>query len=165
MKDDGSIVQESFPSHKFNENDLPVNDRFKNLPSILIDENDPIFKCDDDKPFEQIYFDGVCKVENLKRDVNWSVQLMPDQLIKQKAIERQNKIIDSMLDQDDVDAVAVMREQRRCDRLKEEVASNRSKNKFWVQHALNELDRRSQDGEPDKPLIREKLQAKIGELS
>lgn len=106
---------------------------------------------------ESLYFDGDCIKENLKVDTSWEVQLMPEGLIKEKHLTRVNTKLDQELNKQTPSLLDVVKLQRKKEKAKD------FKTKEWYQQALANLDERVANGEPDKPLIRQKLQEKINE--
>lgn len=149
----GDKVIYNWPSQKY-QDDLSkckVPDDLKNLPTIVMDDNE----LPKDKHFiEQLYFDGDIKKENLKVDHNWEVKLMPSFLIKSKHIERLNTKIDEEINKKDPDAVKLIKLQREKEQVKDWDEAK------TYQQALVNLQ---EDGH-NKPLIVQKLNAKISEL-
>jgi len=107
--------------------------------------------------FEALFFDGNCELGNLKYDSGWNVQLMPDHLIKRKQIEKLKQKLDGELAKQTPDAIIIAKTQRECEKLKGVKAGSNNDNLVWTNIALQNLDERVAKGEPDKPLIRQKL--------
>lgn len=125
------------------------------LPYIDIEENEaPVSESETGNYHEMIYFDGECELENLKQDKEWAAQLMPLFLIKQKQENFINTILDSELEKESPDVIEVVRKCREKEKLK-----NKNESELYKM-ALENLSR----SEIDKPIIREKLIAKIEEL-
>lgn len=102
----------------------------------------------------QWYWDG----DQVKVDDQWEFVLMPTAIIKKKHIARLNNIIDEAIADPDETRIALrtLREREKCASWDE---------KQWYDQALINLDDRVAKGELDKPVIRQKLQAKVNELS
>lgn len=104
---------------------------------------------------EQLYIDGDCKKENLKKDIGWENCLMSWSTIRKKHLDNINAKLDTELDNEQPDPVTVLKLQRQ----KEKCASFSQKD--WYQQAIENLDNRVQNGEPDKPVVRQKLLSRI----
>lgn len=104
---------------------------------------------------EQIYFDGECIKENLKVDQPWEVQLMPPVLIKQKHLEKKEAELDAELEKQNPNPIKVIKFFREIEKTK------KKKDGDLYQTALTNLDEKVAAGEPDKPVIRQKLLVKI----
>ncbi len=159
-KDDGRAYYDR-PTSKYQNNieACRIPENLIGLPYIIIEEQDAHPDNSVDGNYvEMIYFDGECKKENLKQDKEWKACLMPLFLIKQKHLARLNQIIDEAIaDPDDTRiALRTLREREKCTSWDE---------KQWYEQALVNLDARVSGGEEDKPVIRQKLQAKVNELS
>lgn len=102
---------------------------------------------------KQLYHDG----NSVKADSDWSVRIMPDQLIKQKHIKALNAELDTHLDNDD--ALNALKKQREIEKAKVIKAGWHNEECFWAEKALQGLSRASKD----KPIIREKLERIISE--
>lgn len=174
-KDDDCVIY-SCPAKKyqggyfFNNTELTFSDctfpkEVLGLPFIDIDLSEAIL-ADPYKGIyvEQLYCDGEFKKENLKIDYNWDYYLMPSSLIKQKHIKRVQSQIDEELAKPTPDAVKLVTLQRNCEKCKEVKAGTQNKDVYWMNIAIANLDARVANGEPDKPVIREKLLAKIEQL-
>lgn len=104
------------------------------------------------------YFDGAVKEENLKQDVSWEKCLMPSYLIRGKHISKLEKTLDNLISNNISDPLEILKLQR------EKEKSLKFSKEEWHEQALKNLDARVANGEPDKPVIREKLLAKIEQL-
>ena len=162
---DGGIIR-IIPNHRIygnEENKRPYSE-CKGLQSY-IDQGFEWFICDHSnlpsklemESRKQWYHDG----NVVKCDKDWIIRLMPDQLIKRKHIKRIQAKIDAELEKEAPDSVALIRLQRDCDKCGEIKAGPQNENKLWSEIALQNLDERVANGEPDKPLIRQKLMEKI----
>lgn len=107
---------------------------------------------------DKLYFDGELHADNLKIDTNWEVLLMPVQIIKGKHLAKINQDIDAELAKETPDSILVAKKQRELEKAKAYPDPS------WYQIALANLDAKVAKGEPDKPVIRQKLQAKIDAL-
>lgn len=129
---------------------------FENFPYIICDETEiPVSDSNTGDYHEMIYFDGDCKLENLKQDKSWQCQLMPLFLIKQKQENFLNTSLDIEISKENPNVNEVAKMWRDKEKLK-----NKDELELY-QMALENLSR----AEIDKPVIRGKLQLKIKELS
>ena len=103
------------------------------------------------------------QANGVKIDADWSQKLMPARVVLKKERERLQSEIDAELERPIPDAVEIMRKQRGLDKIREINASEDLEAEVYHM-ALQGLDARVAGGEPDKPQIRAKLQAKIAEL-
>lgn len=103
---------------------------------------------------KQLMHDG----DRVVVDTHWEHRLMPDHLIKRKALAKCEADLDAALSVATPDAVTVARCQRDVEKLKREPADNGNSNKRLAQIALDGLDARVAGGESDKPSIRLQLQ-------
>jgi len=159
---DGSVIY-SWPSSKnrdvFDSIRLPEELGFNGLESIILDDSEiPISNSQTGNYHEMIYFDGPCTKENLKQDKNWEVMLMPVFLIKQTYEKRLNEKIDLELNKEDSDLKQIFKWQQELKSLSE------YSDLKWYQQALINLEDSVRLGNPDKPLIKQKLNAKISSL-
>lgn len=101
----------------------------------------------------------------IKVDHDWSIKMMPDILIKKKREEKLKDEIKSEISKDSPDPLLVVKKRQELDESKENIA-NKGYNEsvYWAEKALEGLDARVKGGEPDKPVIRKKLQDKLQEL-
>lgn len=106
----------------------------------------------------QLFFDGEISVQNLKRDKDGAVKIYPLSLLRNKFLKEINSKIDTELEKESPDSISIVRLQREKEKL------ILLTDKELYEKAIAGLDERVAGGEPDKPLIREKLQAKIKEL-
>lgn len=173
--EDGNIISRWFNPLRFPEQEShmtndPYKDllpeRLKDLPFILIDEEHPAIQrlrsdrdldiLDNNKlSMDKMYFDGDAHIDNLKVDDNWEVLLMPLPIVKAKHIAKINAEIDAELALETPDAVLVSKKQRELEK------SRNYPDPSWYPIALANLDARVTKGEPDKPVIRQKLIDKI----
>lgn len=109
---------------------------------------------------EMLYFDGEVTKENLKKDINFDIRLMSDETIRKKILKKEIQNLDIELEKQAPDPIKILKIQRKIEKLKKEKDS-----KVLAQLALDGLNERVAHGESDKPIIRQKLQAKISELS
>jgi hypothetical protein len=110
---------------------------------------------------KQLYWEGT----EVKKDYEWNKRLMPDQLIKRKAINYIDSEMDKEIEKSTPDVVVLMKFQRDKDKLSKIKAGSDNEDPIWIEKAIEGLDRKVADGEPDKPEIRIKLQNKLGELN
>jgi len=164
-KNDGRTIYSSFywDLKKEDETDLEfmnrmtINhgnfpDEFKSLPFIDVDENEvPASDSDSEQYHEQIYFKGDCKKENLKVDKDWNTLVMPDFLIKKKTVERLSKEIDEINDPS-----ILIKKSRELKEIERKEAGTGNEN-FWLEKALEGLDKKVASGEADKPVVRQKI--------
>lgn len=129
------------------------------LPWELIEQSDIPSKEGLDSRRQLIWKeDGNGKI-TYRRDESWECRVMCCDVLKKKHIKRLNKQIDSEHEKDAPDIVKIskaMREKEKCKDWSE---------LEWYKHAIKQLDDRVSSGESDKPLIRQKLNDKIYELS
>jgi len=109
----------------------------------------------------QLYHDGT---NEIKKDLNWEIKLMPDYIIKNKHLERIRADLDTELEKINPDAVKVVKMQRDLDKHKEIKAGGHNEDPVWINVAIANLDKRVAKGEADKPGIRQKLIDKKAEL-
>lgn len=115
---------------------------------------------EDGRYLEMFYFDGECSLENLKLDAQWQVQLMPACVVQDKREKRLSRAIVEALKNAVVDA----KEMAQLMYLWVQARSLPDAEEVWG-WALDGLDARVKNGEPDKPKIREQLQAKLQQLN
>ncbi len=168
-KEDGSVIY-STPQKKyqggyfFGEKELTFADcnfgEFSTLPYIDVDTSDLVESDSNTGNYhEMIYFDGPCHKDNLKQDKTWDAQLMPSFLVKEKYLSRLNSEIDLVLSKENSEANDVL-EILKINRQKD-VASKNNDPQFWLEKSIEGLDERVAKGEPDKPKIRQRLEALI----
>jgi len=145
-KPDGGVIISNFVTNK-------IAGDIVGLDGVEIEESD----LPPHEYHEQLHFDGPCAKENLKVDRAWNVQIMPECLIKEKHLKKLDAKIDAELEKENPDPVELARLQRKKEKAKGYCS------KEWLQQAMANLDARVEGGEPDKPLIRQKLQAKLNE--
>lgn len=124
-----------------------------------LSEGHSYFLCSDDEipsklnleSRKQLYHDG----DAIKIDSAWEVRIMPTALIKQKHHAKLDTKLDAELEKPSPDIVSLMKMQREKD------ASKNWTDEEWHLQALKNLDEKVQKGEPDKPVIRKKLQEKL----
>lgn len=148
------------PTSKYNIEDAPIPEVAKDLPYFIADSSEiPPSNSQTGDYHEMIYIDGEFKKENLKQDKEWNVMLMPEFIIGNKHKANLTSKMDIELDKQVPDPVKIMSWQRQ-----------REKVSGWTmlecyEQALANLDEKVQKGEPDKPIIRAKLKAKIKEIN
>ncbi len=113
------------------------------------------------RSIDKLYFNGATSRENLMHDDDWSINLMPQPIIKAKYIKGLQQQIDNELAKEQSDSVELAKKQRELEIAKAKAYPDPG----WYPIALANLDARIAKGEVDKPIIRQKLQAKINELS
>lgn len=108
-----------------------------------------------------------CSENNIKIDVGWEEKLMPCWLIGHKSIKKYEAIIADELIKESPDPLILFQSNNAIEKLKK-LAKNSimgsNSDLSLYEHALENLDARVVGGEDDKPIIREKLIAKIAEL-
>lgn len=165
-KEDGGIIK-LIPNHnKYGDNKIPYSE-CKGLKPY-IEQGLEWFLCDNDnlpskeglESRKQLYHDG----DSVKVDTDWSVRLMPDQLIKKKHLKKLSEKIDAELDSNVQDPINVIKLQRQYEFCKSKKAGVHNEDNFWSELALENLDARVENGESDKKTIRKKLKEKIKEL-
>jgi len=103
----------------------------------------------------QLYLEN----DHVLADTNWERCLMPARAIRARHVKRVIAQRNALLEQSDPDAIKVLRLQMEMEKAKSWTDIE------WYGQALKNLDRRVQvEGEPDKPVIREKLKQKIAQL-
>lgn len=110
---------------------------------------------------KQLYCDG----QKIKKDLEWKIRLMPDQLIKRKHLNKLHSKIDEELEKQNPDSIALMKLHQEREFWKSKKCGAHNDCKETSKLALKNLDKKVSDGEPDKPVIRQKLLAKIAELT
>jgi len=113
---------------------------------------------------EQLYWEDVDGKTEIKKDLNWEVKLMSDQVVKKKHLNRIRKELDGELEKETPDPITVSKLQRSLDKHKEIKAGPHNEDETWTTIAIQNLDKRVSKGESDKPIIRQKLQDKLNEL-
>lgn len=98
---------------------------------------------------------------NIQVDSNWDLKLMPKSIIHSKNIALKNEIIDSELENETPDLLTIIRASRSIEKVKSEAKITGIETQYIYEQALANLDDRVTNGEPDKPVIRQKLEAKI----
>lgn len=108
-----------------------------------------------------------CDKNIIRVDEKWEEKLMPCWDIGRKEIFKNEKLISDELGKDTPDELFVFKLKRENDLFKKHIKDsfkNNDQSLFLYEKALSNLDSRVAEGESDKPVIREKLQAKIQEL-
>jgi hypothetical protein len=175
-RSDDSIIYEYFNEYTQTTeliNSVPVHERCSGLPSIVCNDSD-IPSTSDSVLLEQIYVSGEFTLQNILIDSTWDNRLMPNFLIRKKRIEKIGTFLSTELAKTSPDLTEVMK--------KNLEKTNLSNPSIWIgpnltqqqisandlqmaQLALSELDARVANGEPDKPVIRQKLEQKIQDLT
>lgn len=175
-RSDDSIIYEYFNEYTQTTelvNSVPVHELCSGLPSIVCNDSD-IPNTSDSVLLEQIYVSGEFTTQNILVDSTWDNRLMPNFLIRKKRVEKIDEFLSAELAKISPDMIEVMR--------KNLEKSNLLNTKVWIgpnltqqqisandlqmaQLALSELDARVANGEPDKPVIRQKLEQKIQDLT
>lgn len=175
FKNGDTIVRTSFPWHLYKpEKETPEQfmdsrsighknwpEKFKNLEFIDLpsEEAPEVNDGNDGKVLEQYYFEGECRKENLKFDVNWDVCLMPSFKVKKNFFRTLNSNLDEILGSESPDTLQahkIIRDKEKSKALTE---------LEWAEKAIEGLNRRVTKGESDKPVIREKLLKKLEEFT
>lgn len=123
----------------------------KSFPYIIVDKN----SIPANDYAEQLYIED----DILYKDESWEKIVMPPALIKRKHIDKLKKEIDVLLEDPATAPIDIIKKQREIEK------SASYPDPSWYPIALQNLDERVAKGEPDKPVIRQKLQAKIDALS
>lgn len=137
-------------------NDCPIPQYLNHMMMYIVDENN-LPQTDDG--MKRYIEGGVWKV-----DSDWSKKIMPKKNILLKKREKLVIEMDSELSKENPDIAKIIKINRDLnDKF------HPKKYKEWndvavYELALQGLDERVQNNEPDKPLIRQKLQTKINEL-
>lgn len=98
---------------------------------------------------------------DIQVDTNWDMKLMPKPLIHSKNVVLKNQIIDSELESEEPDLIKIIRASRSIEKVKSKAKIGVQDSKYIYEEALANLDDRVANGEPDKAVIRQKLEAKI----
>ena len=98
---------------------------------------------------------------DIQVDTNWDIKLMPKPLIHSKNVVLKNQIIDSELENEEPDLIKIIRASRSIEKVKSQAKIGAQDSKNIYEEALANLDDRVANGEQDKPVIRQKLEAKI----
>lgn len=167
-KEDGGVVKITPNQSKYGDEDgkIPYSECKALQP--YIDEGLEWFICDhEDLPSKsdcesrkQLYHDG----NSVKIDTDWSIRLMPDQLIKKKHLARLCKKIDAELEKETPCPISLAKLQRSHSICKDKKAGVNNDDHFWSKIALENLDDHEASGGEEKKTICEKLKAKIKEL-
>lgn len=177
-KPDGSVIY-NWPAEEYQHTDeliaqCPTPDFCVGLPYIIVSEEQLPNESSGNFYHEQVYVNGVLSIENLVVDSAWTERLMPNFLIRKNRINKINAIIDAELNTVDPDMAEIMRKTREKEILldynrwesKNLTLTQKNNNDLQMaQLALSELDARVANGEPDKPVIRQKLEQKIQDLT
>lgn len=154
-KQDGRVIY-SWPSQKYQHDfgSCKFSPETKGLPFVDLDESElPSEDGRDWFSHGPLVMDGEPHKDNLKFDEDWSIFLMPCNVLKKKYHARLEKKMDAELNQENPDAVAVARIYREIQK------SDSWSESDWYAQALKNLD---EDGH-EKPLIRQKILKKIGD--
>lgn len=154
--DQGVVLM--FPNHeKFGEGKIdyaeyPPLSNYRGLEWFLVDhvECAIIRRHPSRESRSQLYHDG----NTLKIDLGWDIRLMPAQIIRKKNIKRCNDAIDRELEKenpDNIEIIRIIREREKCFKWTEQQCYEQAK-KIIEEEKIN------------KPIILEKLNAKIAEL-
>lgn len=108
----------------------------------------------------QIYHEG----NKLKKDLEWSVRLMPDQLIKRKLLNRIKKEMSEEAAKPEGNLQKFIKLMDQMNQTQEKKAGILNEDCFWCEKALEGLDARVAKGEADKPEVRKLLKKRIKEL-
>ena len=109
---------------------------------------------------KQLFHDG----NNVKVDVAWEKNLMPDQLIKRKHLKKLHDKIREELSKESPDTIKISKFQHEYADHSNIKAGIHNEDSHWAELSLKKLDEKVANGEPDKPIIREKLLGKINQL-
>lgn len=169
-KDDGGIIVICPVLEKFGDedgkrpfSDLPALKEYPGLEWYVTEED--IDKSDLESRKQLYWEDNGDGTTAIKKDLAWEKRVMPDQLIKKKLIERMDSEIDELLLADTPDPVVVLSKQREMDKIKKLKAGPQNEDVYWMNKAIEGLDKKVAKGEEDKPQIREKIQQKINDLN
>ena len=106
---------------------------------------------------KQIYFDG----RELKIDTDWNIRVMPDQVVKQKAMAKLDASIEAAkVEADKTTAIDLMVQKIELEKVK----AGPIHSEFWLKESIKGLDANVTLGEPDKPEIREQINSMIQEI-
>ena len=110
---------------------------------------------------KQLYHDGT---NEIKKDLNWEVRLMPDHVIKKKYLKKLDDEVGAELAQENPDLTKIFKCQHALEKHKAIEATNQNDDSLWLEKAIEGLDAKVASGEPDKPKIRKILKDKIKQL-
>lgn len=140
--------------------DCRFPEEFIDLDFIDVDEsNIPVSNSNTGDYHEMLYFDGDCKLENLKQDKSWETVLMPSFLIVKKHIKHLDKSLDAELAKDSPDPIAAIKLSQKKEAAKK--LDPITNEKELLEIALEGLGRAS----VEKPIIKAKLEEKIKDLT
>ncbi len=108
---------------------------------------------------EMFYIEGECSLANLKQDTTWEKVLMPTFLVKEKHLKSIDDSLNSELSKASPDPIAALKLSQQKEAAKK--LNPQENEKELLEIAFAGLAR----SPIDKPLIREKLQARIDELT
>lgn len=136
---------------------LPVPEIFQDCEQKIINssELESLEGFEDHEYTEQL----LIAEDELSVDTNKERSLMPVNLIRKKYLDKLKSLIESELEKEDPDMGVINLNQAKIQ------SCQKWDDKKWYEQALKNLDTRVENGEPDKEIIREKLQEKINELS
>lgn len=149
-EDHTAIVEILSKDFNTNPNDCLIPENLKQYEYIICSIFDlEILK--DGEPFSKLYFDGDCKIENLKYDQEWETLLMPFSILKQKIVKRLKHKVDFALAAEDFEQF------NKSNFYLNKALSEKNINYFY-QESLKYLTQ----NEIDKPVITKKLKDALG---
>jgi len=149
-EDHTAIVEILSKDFNINPNDYLIPENLKQYEYIICSIFDlKILK--NGEPFGKLYFDGDCKIENLKYDQEWETILMPFSILKQKTIKRLRHKIDFALAAEDFEQF------NKSNFYLNKALAEKNINYFY-QESLNYLT----ENKIDKPVITKKLKDALG---
>lgn len=147
-KEDSSVAIEIFPNGVL---DLPpIPENMKEYPSIECFLNE-VESIKEGQSFHKLYFDGDCKIENLKYDQEWETLLMPFSILKQKTVKRLKHKVDFAFAAEDFEQF------NKSNFYLNKALAEKNINYFY-QESLNYLT----ENKIDKPVITKKLKDALG---
>lgn len=172
-KQDGSVIYNDLSHVQADYENWPLPKGVEDLEYILIDKADaPESNSNNNNWHEMIYFDGPCTLANLKQDKEWDVQLMPVPLILSEGFNYFSNEIDLELEKPQPGFLKLTQCQSEINRLHKCIRKMGEGGELKKKEALidiykfslERLDEKVNNGKPDKPLVRNKLNAKITQL-
>lgn len=134
-----------------NDNSLLVYDSPADCPFIT----------DDGKTFTKDPASLYIEEGNLKSDDSWNRQVMTPRILKNEALSKKRKLLSDELAKQNPDIVVVTKLQFEIEFVRKKSLDDAE---YWAQFALDGLDKRVLDGKADKPIVRQKIEAKLQQI-
>ena len=134
-----------------NDGDILVYDSVEECP----------FVSNDQKSFTKDPASLYIEEGNLKSDDSWNRQVMTPRILKNEALSKKRKLLSDELAKQNPDIVVVTKLQFEIEFVRKKSLDDAE---YWAQFALDGLDKRVLDGKADKPIVRQKIEAKLQQI-